>query len=253
MKRFTKVCLWMSGLCLVLGLLLGSVSWALGFRGWRLDWSGNRHLEGVNKEVEGDIRGLELHVQAGSVLVSEGDTFSITEKTEGKPLYSEVEHGVWKLSARERGHEDGGTIGGFYVDNEGIYWKASLGEVHITIPKGVTLDEVFIEVEGGKVEIDHISCKSMEIELQAGSVNFRGDIKEQLLAECQAGDIRGVLAGRREDFNVDMECSVGSVNVGGATWTGLFMDQEFEGGSGKKEMELSCEAGNINVDFLEEE
>ena len=32
MKRFTKVCLWIFGVCLVLGLLLVSVSWALGFR-----------------------------------------------------------------------------------------------------------------------------------------------------------------------------------------------------------------------------
>lgn len=253
MKRFTKICLWMFGICLVLGLLLGSVSWALGFRGWRFGHFGNRSLEEVNETVEGDIRGLELHVQAGSVLVSEGDAFSITERTEGKPLYSVVENGIWKLSAGEKGYEDGAAIGGFYVDNEGIYWKAGLGEVHITIPRGASLDEVSIEVEGGGVEIDQISCRNMEIELQAGSVNFRGDVKERLSAECQAGEISGLLAGRREDFNVDMECSVGSVNVGGATWAGLFMDQEGAGGSGKKEMELSCEAGSINLDFFEEE
>ncbi len=253
MKRFTKVCLWIFGGCLVFGLLLASVSWALGFRGWRSWWPGNGHLEEVNEEVEGDIRGLDLHVQAGSVLVSEGDCFSITERTEGKPLYSVVEDGIWRLSAREQGYADGAALGGLYVDNEGIYWKAGLGEVHITIPRGVVLDEISIEVEGGEVEIDRFSCKNMEIEIQAGSVNFRGDVEERISVECQAGAVSGLLAGRPEDFNVDVECSVGSVTVGGSTWAGLFMDQEAGSGNRSKEMELSCEAGSIDLDFFEEE
>ena len=63
----------------------------------------------------------------------------------------------------------------------------------------------------------------------------------------------GLLAGRPEDFNVDVECSVGSVTVGGSTWAGLFMDQEAGSGNRSKEMELSCEAGSIDLDFFEEE
>ncbi len=252
MKRFTKVCLWMFGICVMLGLLLGSVSWALGFRGWRATRWGSGHLEETYERVEGDIRGLELHVQAGSVLVEAGDEFAITGKTEGKPLKSVVEDGIWKLSAGELDYKDGSTIGGFYVDNEGMYWKASLGEVHITVPAGVVLEEVSVDVGAGGVEIYQIACKDMDVDLKAGSVEFHADVQERLRAECQAGEIRGFLAGSREEFNLDLECSVGSVTVDGSTWAGLFMNEEPEGG-GSKEMELSCEAGSINLDFYEEE
>ena len=253
MRRFTKVCLWIFGVCLVLGLLLGSVSWALGFRGWRAVRWGDGYLEETYEKVEGDVRGLELKVQAGSILVEEGEEFAITAKTEGKPLYSVVEDGIWKLSAGEKEYEDGATIGGFYVDNEGVYWKASLGEVHITVPRGVILDQVSVEVGAGGVEIHQIACRNMDIEVQAGSAKFQADVKEGLRAECQAGEISGRLAGRREDFGLELECSVGSVTVDGSTWAGLFVDQESDGGSRLKEMKLSCEAGNINLDFLEEE
>lgn len=253
MKRFTKVCLWIFGSCLVMGLLLGSISWALGFRGWRAVRWGGGHLEETYEKVEGEIRGLELHVQAGDIHVEEGDEFAITGKTDGKPLNSVVEDGIWKLSAGEDDHEDGASFGGFYMDNEGIYWKASLGEVHITIPRGMVLDQIIVDVGGGSVEIDNFSCRNMDIELQAGSVSFHGDVKEQLLAECQAGSIEGRLAGKKEDFGINVECSVGSVSVGGSTWVGLFMDEELESGRKEKEIELSCDAGSIIINFFEEE
>ncbi len=252
MKRFTKVCLWIFGVCMILGLLLGSVSWALGFRGWRAARWRDGDLEEIYEKVEGDIRGLELHVQAGSVVVKEGDEFAIIGKTEGKPLRSVVEDGIWKLSAEEPDYKDGSAIGGFYVDNEGVYWKAGLGEVHITVPAGVTLEEVSVDVEAGGVEIHQIACRNMDVDLKAGSAEFHADVKERLRAECQAGEIRGFLAGSREDFDLDLECSVGSVTVGGSTWAGLFMDEEPENSSLKR-LELSCEAGNINLDFYEEE
>lgn len=253
MKRFTKVCLWIFGICLVLGILLGSISWALGFRGWHVARWGSGHLEETYEKMEGEIRGLELHVQAGDIFVEEGDEFAITGKTEGKPLSSVVEDGIWKLSAGEDDHDGDASFGGFYVDNEGIYWKASLGEVHITIPRGAVLDQIIVDVEAGSVEIDNFSCRDMEIDLQAGSVNFHGDVKEDLLAECQAGSIEGLLAGEKTDFGMNVECSVGSVSVGGSTWAGLFMDEEIESGSRKKEMSLSCDAGSIVINFFEEE
>lgn len=253
MRRFTKVCLWMIGICMVLGLLLGSVSWALGFRGWRAARWGDGYLEETYEKMEGDIRGLELHVQAGRILVEEGEAFAITARTEGKPLRSVVEDGIWKLAAEEKEYENGSFIGGFYVDNEGLYWKASLGEVHITVPAGVTLDEASVDVEGGSVEIQPIICRRMDVDLKAGSVEFRADVKEGLRAKCQAGEIRGALAGRRDDFQMDMECSVGSVTVDGSTWAGLFMDEEPDEENRPKELELSCEAGAIDLDFYEEE
>ena len=253
MRRFTKVCLWIFGICLIFGILLLSISWAVGFRGWRAFQIGKGRQEEIYREVEGEIHSLDLNVKAGSIFVEEGDAFAITEITSGKMPKSVVENGTWRLEAGEDDYEDGASIAGFYVDNEGIYWKGSLGEVHITIPKGTVFDHVSIETGAGSVEIEDLSCDTMEVELKAGYVDFHADVEKRLTVICQAGHVNGMLAGVQEDFKLDVECSAGSVNVGDYAMAGLIAHDYGESGTKDKELEISCEAGSIELGFFEKE
>ena len=253
MRRFTKVCLWIFAICLMAGILLLSISWALGFKGWRAFRIGKGRQEEIYREIEGDIHSLELDVKAGSVFVEEGDAFAITEITSGKMPNSVVENGTWILEAGEDNYEDGSSVAGFYVDNEGIYWKGSLGEVHITIPKGTVFDHVSIETGAGSVQIEDISCNTMELELRAGYVEFYADVAKKLTGGCQAGSVNGMLAGAQEDFKMDVECSAGSVDVGDYSMAGLIAHDYGEEGTKDKELEISCEVGSINLGFFEKE
>ncbi|QNM05212.1 DUF4097 family beta strand repeat-containing protein [Qiania dongpingensis] len=249
MKRFTKVCLWICGISFLVGVLMISVSWAMGFRGYhphdRYDWE----LVERNQIIEGDIRNVCLKVKAGSIFVEEGDAFAITASTAGEHFKSTVENGTWTLEEAEK-HENGTSIGGFYINDDGVYLKSTLGEVHITIPRGVRLEHVEIDVQAGAVEIERISCETMDIDVQAGSADFAADVSKEISAECQAGGVSGFLDGRDEDFNLSIDCNLGSVTVGTYECGGVFNRDNVSYGADKK-MSLSCDAGSIEFAFSE--
>ena len=253
MKRFTKICLWIAGILLVFGILLTAVSWALGFRGWHPLQRGKLQLEEVYQPVTGEIRRLEVDVEAGSLFVEAGEEFAVTAVTTGRKIKSTVKNGTWCLEADRDGVSDGESVyGGVYVDNEGIYFGSGIGEVHITVPRGVCLESVEIEVDGGAVEIEHITCRRMEIDVSAGSAEFSADVKEGLYVDCSAGGVTGILDGKEQDFRVEADCSAGGVTVGSREVGGLVSHNLSGEQSGTKNMQLTCSAGGIDITFTEE-
>lgn len=252
MKRFTKVSLWICGISLLLGILLMSVSWAMGFRGYHPYTTHDWELVERNEKVEGDIQNIEFKIRAGSIVVEEGDSFAITAATAGNHFKNEVRDGTWIIEEAEV-HEKGSSIGGFYVDNEGVYLKSSLGEVHVTVPRNAHLKNINIEIQGGALEIETIHCDSLAIDVQAGGVDFTADVEHRLDVKCQAGGVDGILMGSEDDFNADISCNVGSVTVGDFEWGGLVIGQDRINMDGVKEMEISCDVGSVDIGFSKEE
>ena len=252
MKRFTKVCLWIFGVCLVLGLLLVSVSWALGFRGWHPLRRPPLSMEAWNQSVEGDIRSLRFSVRAGTLVVEEGERFEIVEAARGTTVESRVENGVWILEAEGTG--EGSVIGGFAVDNEGIYWKADTGEVHVTIPAGVVLEQADFSADAGVMELSGLSCGRMTVDSRAGSVALSAQVEECLEVFCEMSDVSGVLTGSEYDYRVDADCSImGSITAGSYELGGIgILKDSFARGDEERELKLSCETGSIELSFSEE-
>ena len=248
MKKFTKICLWSCVICLLVGILLMAVSWALGFRVFRPYSKGEWELTERNETIDGDIKNLRLDVKAGSIIVEEGDFFAITAATDGNHFKSTVENGTWTIEEAEE-HEKGSSIGGLYVDDDGVYLKSALGAVHVTIPKDAHFEHVEIEVQAGAVEIEKLSCETMEIEVQAGAVDFSADVDEKLSVECQAGGVSGYLDGKEEDFDLEVECNVGSITAGNYEYGGFVVGSDRINTEAHKKMVLSCDIGSIDICF----
>ena len=253
MKRFTKGCLWTCVICLLLGILLMSVSWALGFRGWHPLRHRSLAMEARNEIVEGEIHSLRLSARTSTLILEEGDHFEILEAAEGTEIESRVEDGVWILEAVGNQQNSSSFLGGLSVDNEGVYWKADMGQVRILVPEDAYFEQVDLETEAGAMELSGLSCKVMTVSSEAGSVNFEAGVEETLEISCHSGGVSGYLDGAEADYGIEADCTLGSITAGSYELGGLIArDSFFHEDEEEKNMILSCELGSIELYFTEE-
>ena len=253
MKRFAKVCLWTSLALGLLGLLLMSVSFAIGFRirFWEPKTTPEQ-IETRNETVQGAIRNLSFEVEAGSLSVEEGDTFSVVGYSKGSRIDSHVEDGTWHITSGQEEEKGGSLVGGFYVDGQGIYLKKALGEVHVTIPRDAVFEQVEIRVKAGAFQSGTLACDELEAEVESGSATFELlDIGTKAKIHAATGAVDGTLAGSEEDYSVEMDCSLGSIFAGSSELGGIVLGEEHYD-IGEKDLELSCDLGAITLSFEEE-
>jgi hypothetical protein len=103
----------------------------------------------------------------------------------------------------------------------------------------------------GAVKIDSGSVGNLYVKCNAGAVEFSGTTSGDIEAECQVGAIRLELAGKKEDYNYDIKCSMGAVKIADEGSAALKGRKQTDNGAGK-DMELECKTGAIQVDFMNE-
>ncbi|EXG87269.1 protein of unknown function (DUF4098) [Clostridium sp. ASBs410] len=117
--------------------------------------------------------------------------------------------------------------------------------------QALSADELTIETKAGVIKINGGSVGNLQVKSSAGAVEFLGRTTGDIEAICQAGTIRLELAGKKEDYNYDIQCKMGAVKVGDEGTAALQGKKQTDNGAGK-DMDLDCRTGAIQVDFMNE-
>lgn len=141
--------------------------------------------------------------------------------------------------------------------------------VIITVPDGMTFDEVKgsagagaiwfeelrcqnldIDVGAGAVDADTFSAGKIQIECDAGSVELcNGNSPSDISVSCSAGGVTLELSGKRFQYDYQMKASVGDISIDGESVTsGIQGKFDQDHGTGKK-IEADCMAGSIEFLF----
>lgn len=227
-------------------------------------------------EISADgIRNLELTLGAGQ--------FYIREKDNDDGMISIQVQGVGDCNY----YTDEGTLHvESFKGNHFIGEDLSQNQIIIEFPKGSSYDEVELICGAGVAEVVNITANEMEIEAGAGEVRvhsanitkfsanigagrvessdmtaqevclevgmgeciYQGKILGELEAECDLGNMEIVVEGSESDYNYELECSAGNIDLGGRSVTGLATEQNINNGASKT-FDISCNMGNITVSF----
>lgn len=152
-----------------------------------------------------------------------------------------------------------------HVHNGGEIMESLL----IDIPAGYEFDEIEIENAGGSLEADQImarildmedtggetliaggSVQQLELECKAGNSVCQAAVSGSLSVECDGGEALVLLAGEPEQYDYKLECSLGSILLGGREYSGPHMEEHLDHHAGRK-AEVECKAGTVTVEFQE--
>lgn len=124
-------------------------------------------------------------------------------------------------------------------------------EITIAIPDNTYYDEVSMDVGATQVKIAKLACDELDIDLGAGALHIGLLDAQSMDIDCGVGDGAFTLAGSQEDYTIDAECAMGTLNINKKPFlTGLAGSAST--GHGAREINIDCGVGVIDLYFEHE-
>lgn len=205
------------------------------------DWEGQDKGTASTEETAfapEDVKSLDIDMDAGMLKVVKGKGKEIKVITTSKN--AEVETAL----------EDGTLI--ISENFHAAYWGDGVHrlQVVIEVPEQLELEELSVEVGAGDIDIKEglLTTAYASLDVDAGNLDFAGEVKGDLDANCNVGNMELKLTGEQQDYNYSLSCGVGSIKAGDISVAGLGRDDEIDNGA-DYDMDINCDVGNVDVIF----
>ena len=216
-------------------------------------------------EMEDNINVLDVSVTSSNILIKVGDTFKID--TDNK--YIDYKQDGKKFKVTEKKHN---------------LFNSNNSKLIIYIPSDMTLDDVEIDSGAGKIDVDKLSVRNLNLNLGAGSVNIDnlmvfnsasidGGAGETVIKNSDINNLEldmGIgrfsitatilgnsdidhdvgeaiinLLGDAVEYQINISKGLGSVSVDGKN-----INNNSIIGNGMNKIDLDCGVGSVVVNFL---
>lgn len=146
-------------------------------------------------------------------------------------------------------------------------------QIKVIVPSGKDFDTVSLGVDMGTIDLEcDLKVQELSVEVGAGEFSGYGNITaaycdlqvgagtididqldiQKLNADCGAGEIDMVVTGKEKDYNYDLSCGMGEIDLENSEYSGLGIEKNISNEGAKKDMVLECGMGEIDVEFTGE-
>lgn len=148
--------------------------------------------------------------------------------------------------------------------------KSKARKVCISYPEDVKLKKLDLEMGAGAVYINReiqteelnvdmgagefagnvlVTAKEADLQIGTGSMTFNDLSAEKINGECGLGEMDLTVTGKEEDYNYDLQCGIGNLDIGSDSYSGLGREKHISNASADRKLELECGMGNVSVSF----
>ena len=146
-------------------------------------------------------------------------------------------------------------------------------QIKVIVPSGKDFDTVSLGVDMGSIDLEcDLKVQELSVEVGAGEFSGYGNITaaycdlqvgagtididqldiQKLNADCSAGEIDMVVTGKEKDYNYDLSCGMGEINLEDSEYSGIGIEKNISNEGARKDMVLECGMGEIDVEFTGE-
>ena len=257
-------------------------NWDLHF-GDDADWDSSTIFKGEAKDFVYDkssVDTIAVDSAYGRVDIKEADTDKITVKVTGKrssTKYSCVlEDGELVIKGDKQSKVihigDGNAIDILITVPAQMKFKLLdldfyAGEVFVDLPTS-NPDQSKFNVDAGQLTVTNLNTTELTIDIGAGEMDGErlqaenaffdcgmGEmsieqftVTKKLTASVGMGEITMNLSGQRNDYNYDISCGMGNLDVGDQSYSGISNDTTIDNDA-QTDVKLDCGMGNVEVNF----
>lgn len=146
-------------------------------------------------------------------------------------------------------------------------------QIKVIVPSGKDFDTVSLGVDMGTIDLEcDLKVQELSVEVGAGEFSGYGNITaaycdlqvgagtididqldiQKLNADCSVGEIDMVVTGKEKDYNYDLSCGMGEINLEDSEYSGIGIEKNISNEGARKDMVLECGMGEIDVEFTGE-
>ena len=125
-----------------------------------------------------------------------------------------------------------------------------MGAGTVYLNRDIETEKLSVEMGAGEFESKNpVTAREADLEIGTGSMTFADLSAKKIDGECGLGELDLTLTGTQEDYNYDLECGVGNLDVGSDSYSGLGREKTISNKGADRKLDLECGMGNISVDF----
>lgn len=194
------------------------------------------------------VKRLEIEVQNAEIVIF------ATESTDDFIYYSNKEKAIAKVDGSTLKLEDHSSLQD-KIELEIYIPLGELKEIEIEAINGtvsadkMAADNVTIEIDNAAVEIEELIVENKaELKINAGQMVIGYYSGTELETECAMGSIMVVCEGNQNDYNYDLECGMGQIQIQENKYSGIGKDLQIHNESDKF-IKAECALGEIILEF----
>ena len=213
-------------------------------------WDGEVEKTRINEE---EIEELDIQINSSFLVIKDSaDEFFYIEKNGDGKSQAYEENGTLYVKAMQNS-----TVLGVQKENKVILYVPENMDLHmINVDLGageiewntLKADAMKVELGAGEFVAENVEVGDLEVSLGAGECLIQGNLQGDVKVDCAAGSVILKHEGSEDEFNYEIDCSVGSVQVDGESFSGLASSKEIDNDASKT-MEISVSAGSVEVEF----
>ena len=194
---------------------------------------------------------LDIELKYDDLILEEGDSFCVRVYDDsGKNVTVKESSDTLKVKSTKKLSKNRKVCISYPEDVKLQELEIEMGAGTVYLDRDIETEKLSVEMGAGEFESKNpVTAREADLEIGTGSMTFADLSARKTDGECGLGELDLTLTGTQEDYNYDLECGVGNLDVGSDSYSGLGREKSISNKGADRKLNLECGMGNVSVDF----
>ena len=194
---------------------------------------------------------LDIELKYDELILEEGDSFCVRVYDDnGKNVTVKESSDTLKVRSTKKLSKTRKVCISYPEDVKLQELEIEMGAGTVYLNRDIETEKLSVEMGAGEFDSKNpVTAEEADLEIGTGSMTFADLSAKKISGECGLGELDLTMTGTQEDYNYDLECGVGNLNVGSDSYSGLGREKSISNTGADRKLNLECGMGNVSVDF----
>ena len=207
--------------------------------------------DGIVYQLKYQPTKLDIELKYDELILEEGDSFCVRVYDDnGKNVTVKESSDTLKVRSTKKLSKTRKVCISYPEDVKLQELEIEMGAGTVYLNRDIETEKLSVEMGAGEFDSKNpVTAEEADLEIGTGSMTFADLSAKKISGECGLGELDLTMTGTQEDYNYDLECGVGNLDVGSDSYSGLGREKSISNKGADRKLNLECGMGNISVDF----
>lgn len=194
---------------------------------------------------------LDIELKYDELILEEGDSFCVRVYDDnGKNVTVKESSDTLKVRSTKKLSKTRKVYISYPEDVKLQELEIEMGAGTVYLNRDIETEKLSVEMGAGEFDSKNpVTAEEADLEIGTGSMTFADLSAKKISGECGLGELDLTMTGTQEDYNYDLECGVGNLDVGSDSYSGLGREKSISNTGADRKLDLECGMGNVSVNF----
>ena len=194
---------------------------------------------------------LDIELKYDELILEEGDSFCVRVYDDnGKNVTVKESSDTLKVRSTKKLSKTRKVCISYPEDVKLQELEIEMGAGTVYLNRDIETEKLSVEMGAGEFDSKNsVTAEEADLEIGTGSMTFADLSAKKISGECGLGELDLTMTGTQENYNYDLECGVGNLDVGSDSYSGLGREKSISNTGADRKLDLECGMGNVSVNF----